>query len=232
MSMVDRRNVNGSLEAVFFDLDGTLIDTAPDLVHALNRVREEHGKSALSYPEARQLMTNGSTVLISHSFGLSPDDEEHQSLRQKFLSYYQEKLQHRSYVFHPFRELLQRFNQHKVPWGIVTNKPHQFTMPVIRGLNIPIDEDFVISGDTAPRPKPHPEPVLLLCQRMRLQPAQCLLIGDSNNDMLAGQQAGVATALAHWGYIPRHENTLQWRADFRFATTHECAATLRRLLLR
>jgi len=224
--------MKSTIKCVLFDLDGTLIDTAPDLVQALNRVRLEHGKSALDYNEARQLMTNGSNVLIAHSFALDNDSAEHHALRQKFLDYYEEKLKHRSYVFHPFRSLLYRFNLHGVAWGIVTNKPHKFTMQVIKGLQIPIDEHYVVSGDLAARPKPHPDPVLLLCQRLQVEPAQCLLIGDSNNDMLAGQQAGTATALAHWGYIPHHENTAAWHADFRFSSAEDCANTLQRLLLR
>jgi len=217
--------------SVFFDLDGTLIDTAPDLVFALNRVRLEHGKSVLPYQEARQLMTNGSTVLISKSFNLDASDPNFEGLRRKFIDYYGEKLQHRSYVFHPFRELMQRLNHHQIPWGIVTNKPEQFTLPVIRGLGVPVNENYVVSGNTAARAKPHPEPVLLLCQRMQLPPEQCLLIGDSNNDMLAGKQAGTVTALAHWGYIPRHENSAAWQADYRLDSPRECAALVTRLLL-
>ena len=220
-----------SIKGVFFDLDGTLIDTAPDLAFALNRVRLEHGKPVLPYTEARELMTNGSTILIAHSFGIDPDQNEFQMLRSKFLAYYEEKLQHRSYVFHPFRELIQRFNQRQVPWGIVTNKPGRFTSAVIKGLAIPIEPHFVVSGDSAAKAKPHPEPVLLLCQRLQLDPAQCLLVGDSNNDMLAGKQAGVATALAQWGYIPRHENHSLWHADYRLSSPQECAALLQRLLL-
>lgn len=223
--------MTSQISSVFFDLDGTLIDTAPDLVFALNRVRLEQGMHALPYPEARQLMTNGSTMLITHSFNLHASDPQHEILRKKFIAYYGEKLRHRSYVFHPFRELMQRLNQHQIPWGIVTNKPAQFTLPVIRGLNIPLDENFAVSGDTAARAKPHPDPVLLLCQRMQLEPAQCLLVGDSNNDMMAGKQAGTATALALWGYIPRHENSAAWAADYRLFTPRECAALLSRLLL-
>jgi len=220
------------ITSVFFDLDGTLIDTAPDLAHALNRVRIEHGLDALAYPLARQLMTYGSNVLMTHCFGDSLDDEDFHRARNQFLDYYEERLRHRSYVFHPFRELLQRMNDKQIPWGIVTNKPSRFTLPVIKGLHIPIDPHFVISGDTADKPKPHADPIHLLCQRLNIDPAGCLFVGDSMVDMQAGANAGTLTGLAMWGYIQAHDFPHQWPANFRFSAPQDCFALLKRQLLR
>lgn len=220
-----------NIKAVFFDLDGTLVDTAPDLAHALNRVRGERGLTPLPYPQARRFMTHGSTTLLSHSFEIDPEHEDIATLRQLFLQYYEEGLLQKSYVFHPFRELLQLFHRHNIPWGIVTNKPSRFAHPLVKGLRLPIEQEHIVCGDSTEHLKPHPAPVLLLCQRLGVEPGQSLLIGDSQADMHAGKDAGVHTALALWGYHAQSEDPRQWPADIRFDTPLACYSWLRRVLL-
>jgi phosphoglycolate phosphatase len=175
-------------------------------------------------------MSHGSATLISKSFQIDPQHDDLQLLRQQFLQHYAQGLLQKSYVFHPFRELLQRFQQHAIPWGIVTNKPSQFALPLVKGLRLPLQPQHIICGDSTPHLKPHPAPVLLLCQRLGVSPENCLFVGDNQVDMHAGSDAGVHTALALWGYHHAHES-LGWHADIRCKSPLDCANVLQRLLL-
>ncbi|MFQ5994366.1 MAG: HAD family hydrolase [Acidiferrobacterales bacterium] len=201
------------IRTVLFDLDGTLADTAPDMAHTLNLLLRERGRDTLPFDIIRPHVSHGAIALVRLGFGLDPDDEGLNALRQRFLEIYGDNLCRETHLFAGIVELLQVLNKHGRNWGIVTNKPGYLTEPLIAQLAPPYPPACVVSGDTTNNRKPHPAPLLHACAEADSSPAQCLYVGDAERDIQAGTQAGMKTLIALFGYISHEENPSQWGAD-------------------
>ena len=201
------------IEAVLFDLDGTLADTAPDLCGALNRLLGEEGLKPLALAQLRPHVSNGARGLIGAGFGLTPQDAGYPRLQQRFLALYEQHICVDSRLFDGMTELLGDIETAKLRWGIVTNKPEKYTRKVVAGLNLEQRAACVVSGDSTPNPKPHPEPLLLACRLAGVNPQHTLYIGDDLRDVQAGHAAGIRTIAAAWGYLGDGLPIEQWKAD-------------------
>jgi phosphoglycolate phosphatase len=199
--------------AVLFDLDGTLIDSAPDLAAAANALREARGMEPLPYEALRPMVGAGARGMVGAAFGVAPGDEAFEPLREEFLHRYQQGLLDRTVVFSEMEPLLAALDAKGLRWGIVTNKASRFTDPVVSGLGLQRRAAVVISGDTTPHAKPHPEPLLEAARRLGLPAERCVYVGDDLRDMQAGRAAGMAALAAAWGYLGKGDAIEDWGAD-------------------
>jgi N-acetyl-D-muramate 6-phosphate phosphatase len=201
------------LTTVLFDLDGTLVDTAPDLGFALNIQRLKYGKTSLTDAEIRPFASHGSRGLLGLGFGLTPNDDDFIKMRDEYLDIYERVLTRSPVLFDGMHATLEAIVAEGLSWGIVTNKPGRFTLPLVKSLNLYHDAVCVISGDDAPKPKPSPETLLLACKQAQVEPEDCIYIGDAERDIQAGHAAGMKTAVALYGYIDQSDKPLAWGAD-------------------
>jgi N-acetyl-D-muramate 6-phosphate phosphatase len=201
------------MQAVLFDLDGTLVDTAPDLGYALNLQRERHGLDFLPDATIRPYASHGSRGLLEIGFGLLPTDAHFEAMRTEYLDLYTQVMTRQPVLFDGMAEALQAIEQRGLRWGIVTNKPRRFTMPMVAHMGLDVRAGAVISGDDAPQPKPSPQTLLLACERMSIDPQTVLYIGDAERDIQAGQAAGMKTLVALFGYLASTDNPQAWGAD-------------------
>ncbi|MCU0833178.1 MAG: phosphoglycolate phosphatase [Chromatiaceae bacterium] len=198
---------------VLFDLDGTFADTAPDMALALNRLLATRGRAPLPFDRIRPQVSHGSRAMIQLGFGLGPEDARYESLRRQFLDLYAEDLASATVPFPGVLDLVTELEGQGIPWGIVTNKPGWLTDPLMAALGLAARPACVISGDTAARPKPHPDPLLLACERIGRAPADCWYLGDAERDVAAGRAAGTGTLVALFGYLGTGEDPATWGAD-------------------
>jgi phosphoglycolate phosphatase len=210
----------GYFRAVLFDLDGTLVDTAPDMVAVLQDLQRDHGREAISHDVARMSVSNGALALIRIGF---PDaDEEHRSqLHQQYLERYALNVCRRSTVFPGLEALLERLDAARCPWGIVTNKPARMTDPLLRKLGLANRSACVVSGDTLTQRKPHPAPLLYACEIAGFDPGSTVYVGDAERDVEAGRRAGMATIAVGYGYVMADDDPEGWGADRIAADTSE-----------
>lgn len=201
------------MQAVLFDLDGTLVDTAPDLAYALNLQRERHGLPFLPEATIRPYASHGSRGLLEIGFGLLPDHAEFEQMRTEYLELYTQVMTRQPQLFDGMAEVLQEIEQRGLRWGIVTNKPRRFTLPMITHMALDSRAGAVISGDDAPQPKPSPQTLLLACERMQLDPEQVVYVGDAERDVQAGNAAGMTTLVALFGYLSDMDRPEAWGAD-------------------
>jgi len=211
--------------AVIFDLDGTLADTAPDLATATNLLRTARGLEAAPYETLRAAASAGGRGLIGAAFGLSPEDRDYPELLKGFLDNYQAALAVHSTLFDGVPEMLRGLIEAGVRWGIVTNKHTRFTDPLVIQIGLQ-EAGCVISGDTTPFAKPHPEPLFEAARRMALAPQDCWYVGDDLRDIQAGRAAGMLTVAAAWGYGGADEPQV-WGADCIAATPLELLDLMR-----
>lgn len=202
------------IRCVLFDLDGTLIDTAPDMADALNRLRRERGLAALPFTDLRPFVSMGTRGLLRSGFGLNPEDADYTPLRDRFLEIYNQGLCRESRLFGGMDSVLAGIETRGMRWGVVTNKPGWLSEPLLAALGLERRACCIISGDSAARAKPHPDPLFLACRLSGLEPADCIYVGDSGRDIEAGQQAGMRTVAAAYGYIPTGDAATAWGADF------------------
>lgn len=200
-------------EGVFFDLDGTLADTAPDLARAINRVLADHGRTPLPLQALRPHVSSGARGMLRAAFGISPEDPQFQPLARQFLDHYASALCVETRLFEGMHALLEDLESAEIPWGIITNKQSRFTEPLVAALALHERACCVISGDTATRPKPAPDPLLLACERTGLSPHNCLYVGDDPRDIIAGQAAGMRTIAVSYGYLGVDQPIDAWGAD-------------------
>lgn len=201
------------VSAVLFDLDGTLIDSAPDLAGAANALRAEHGLEPLPYEQLRPMVGAGARGMIGVAFGVAPGDERFEPLRDAFLSRYEQGLLVLTQPFQGVQPLLADLEAAGLGWGIVTNKATRFAVPVVQGLRLRPTAEALVCGDTTPHAKPHPEPLLEAARRIGVDPAECVYVGDDLRDVQAGRAAGMATVVASWGYLGLGEGIEAWGAD-------------------
>lgn len=198
---------------LLFDLDGTLIDSAPDLAGAANDLRTLHGLPPLPFAELRPMVGAGARGMLGLAFGIAPGDARFPELREAFLDLYSERMLSQTRVFAAVEPLLDALDMAGHRWGIVTNKATRFTAPIVAGLGLDARAAVVIAGDTTAHSKPHPEPLLEAARRVGVRPELCCYVGDDLRDVLAGRAAGMATAAASWGYLGQGEPIGAWGAD-------------------
>jgi N-acetyl-D-muramate 6-phosphate phosphatase len=201
------------LRGVLFDLDGTLLDTAPDLAAALNRLRGQHQLTPLAFSDIRPHVSHGSAALITLGFGFAESDPRFESLRLALLSLYHENIANLTRPFDGMFALLAELKRRGLKWGIVTNKPGWLTTPLLARFDFGIRPECVVSGDTVATAKPDPGPLLHGVEQLELAPAQCVYIGDAERDVAAGIRAGMRTLIALYGYLGPDDQPHTWGAD-------------------
>lgn len=202
-----------AIKAVLFDLDGTFADTAPDLGAALNHVRKLHHLPPLPLEITRLQASHGSAGLIKLGFDIEPDAAEFPPLRDALLAHYTANICAHTTLFPGMAQLIDTLEKRGLPWGIVTNKPHRFTLPLMQALGYAERAACLVSGDTCTRAKPHPDPLLYAAKYMEIAPENCLYLGDDKRDIDAGRAAGMKSLIALFGYIDPKADLDMWQAD-------------------
>jgi len=210
-----------NIKTILFDLDGTLIDTAPDMANALNILLQEEGCNTLSYESIRPVVSNGSVALVELGFPELECGKTRERLKQRYLDIYEEKLCVDSVLFPGMETLLEHIENQNMNWGVVTNKPGWLTEPLMLQIGLIERASCIISGDTTNNRKPHPEPMYLACKEANSKPEHCIYIGDAQRDIQAGNNAGMKTVIANYGYIGHWENTKDWGADYEIDTPED-----------
>ena len=201
------------VKAVLFDLDGTLIDSAPDLAGAANDLRLRHGCEPLPYDRLRPMVGTGARGMLQVAFGVVPGDSDFEALRSEFLAIYEARMLRETRVFSAMEPVLARLEAAGLAWGIVTNKHERFAWPVIEGLGLHTRAAARVAGDTTAYAKPHPEPLLEAARRAGVAAQDCVYVGDDLRDIEAGRAAGMRTLAAAWGYLGEGESIEAWGAD-------------------
>jgi N-acetyl-D-muramate 6-phosphate phosphatase len=201
------------VSTILFDLDGTLVDTAPDLGYALNLQLKKHGKKPLSDAAVRPFASHGSRGLIGLGFGITPADNHFIAIRDEYLSIYDTVFTRSPVLLPGIAALLEVIENKNLRWGIVTNKPRRFTVPLIESMGLHKRAACVVSGDDAPQPKPSPATLLLACDKVGVKPENCIYVGDAERDIQAGKAAGMKTVVALFGYIDVTDKPQAWGAD-------------------
>jgi len=197
-------------EALLLDLDGTLLDTAPDMGGALNLLRAEHGLAPLAAHVIRPVVSHGAMRLVALGFPDAAGDA-FEALRLRFLELYAANLAIGTCLFPGFATVLDRLESRGLPWGIVTNKPGWLTDPLLAALGLDRRAACAVSGDTVAERKPHPLPLLHAARLIGVDPGRCVYVGDAERDIQAGRAAGMTTVVAAYGYIPADEDPLLWQ---------------------
>lgn len=206
------------IRAVLFDLDGTLADTAPDLGHALNLQRERHGLAPLAQEIIRPYASHGTRGLFEIGFGLTPEDARFDPMREEYLELYTANLCRLTQLFPGIAALLEALEERNIHWGVVTNKPARFTEPLLEQLGLIGRAASIVSGDTCPHPKPHPEPLLCAARDIGVAPQHCLYVGDAERDIEAARAAGMPALIADYGYLGAADRPETWGAQGRIDT--------------
>ena len=178
------------IDSVLFDLDGTLLDTAPDMVHALNSLRQQHGMPNLELQLIRPYVGQGAKMLLKLGFGIDENSREYPMMLEKFLAAYDNCLTRSTALFPQMGSVLDHLEAKNIPWGIVTNKPARFTLNALHALNLSQRSACIICGDTLANRKPHPEPIIYACNILQRSPDTTLYVGDAVTDVIASKAAG------------------------------------------
>ncbi len=202
-----------NIDAVLFDLDGTLIDSAPDLGAAADKMRTDRGLPSLPLAQYRPMAGAGARGMIGVAFGVSPQHAEFESLKEEFFANYEACMTLRTYAFEGVSEMLAGICQAGLKWGVVTNKSERFTLPLTRSMLLFDSAQTIISGDTTPHAKPHPAPLLEAARRLNVAVDRCAYVGDDERDIIAGRAAGMPTVAAAYGYLGTTTDTEGWNAD-------------------
>lgn len=201
------------IRAVLFDLDGTLIDSAPDLGAAADLMRTGRGLPSLPLELYRPMAGAGARGMLHVAFDMSPEHKDYEAHKEEFFVHYEACLTQRTQAFSGVGELLDVLRGHGFLWGVVTNKSQRFTLPLTRAMPLFNTASTIISGDTTPHAKPHPEPLLEAARRLNLPPAVCVYVGDDERDIAAGRAAGMFTVAARYGYLGMGADVSSWGAD-------------------
>ncbi|HEX7047194.1 MAG TPA: phosphoglycolate phosphatase [Gammaproteobacteria bacterium] len=202
-----------TLRAVLFDLDGTLVDTAPDMGAAVNALRVERGLEPLEAERIRPWVSHGSPGLLKIAFGVEKDAADYNELRDRFLALYEARLSRETKLFDGMQQVLDTLYVKGIPWGIVTNKPAWLTDALLADLAIVPPPQCAVSGDTTAHHKPHPASILHACETLNVMPEHALYVGDAERDIQAAHAAGMPVLAAAYGYLHDHEDPAEWNAD-------------------
>jgi phosphoglycolate phosphatase len=200
------------LKAVLFDLDGTLLDTAPDFVLTVNQLLSRHGLAELPAEDIRNTVSQGARALVTLAFKLQEGDDGFDALLEQLLDQYEKNLGLKSELFPGIRELLEKLSQHNIAWGIATNKPARFTQPLMARTQLPSLPASTICPDDVEQRKPHPESLHIACKEIGCDLNEAIYIGDHLRDIQCGQNAGMDTIAAAYGYIIDGDKPENWRA--------------------
>ena len=210
-----------SYRAVLFDLDGTLIDTATDMLLTLRQLAEEHQQPHdINIDDYRGFITHGSAALIESIFGRPPQSERDR-LQKRYLDLYRQNLNRNTQFFSGIADLLNHLNQTEIPWGIVTNKPAWLARPIVSHLPELNESRVLICADEVGRSKPHPEPIEQALKNMQIKATETLYLGDAESDVVAARAAGTESAVALWGYLDKRDQPEQWQAHHNFNSPFE-----------
>ena len=205
-------SANFNLSCVLFDLDGTLVDTAPDLIACLNKALKQHGFDQVSSSKLKPFISYGAAAMISKSVN-DVDEHTQAKILETMLACYQDNIAEHSQFFSGITDTLNTIESLGLKWGIVTNKRERFTNPLVDALNLTDRVACVVSGDTTANSKPHPEPMLTACAQANVKPEECVYIGDALHDIAAGKNAKMKTLAAIYGYLKPDDNPDNWGAD-------------------
>ena len=205
--------ISPALKTILFDLDGTLVDTAPDLSETLNRMLIKHQKPALSLKSIRPYVSHGTVGMLGFAFGVTEKESEFADLRKEFLDIYENHLCHQSHLFDGMDKVLDYIEASKLSWGVVTNKPDFLTQPLMQELSLDKRCACIVSGDTLPQSKPDPAPMLHAAELAGCLASECVYVGDARRDIEAGNRAGMHTLIALYGYLEKDDRPDQWQAD-------------------
>lgn len=201
-----------NVQAVLFDLDGTLIDSAPDLGAAVDKMRVARGMSSLPLSHYRPMAGAGARGMIALAFGWTPDHPDYEQLKEEFFVNYESCMTERTFAFEGVAQLIQELVDLKIPWGVVTNKSKRFAEPLTQAMPLFASAAVVISGDTTPHAKPHPAPLLEAAKRLGVDPTACVYVGDDERDIVAGHAAQMKTVAATYGYLGAQADVQRWQA--------------------
>lgn len=216
------------VEAVLFDLDGTLIDSAPDLGAAADKMRIDRGLESLAPSRYRPMAGAGARGMLGVAFGLAPEAPEFIALREEFFVNYEQRMLLNTEAFDGVAELVEALGARGLPWGVVTNKAKRFTDPLTQAMPLFSTARAVVSGDTTPFAKPHPEPLFEAARRLGVDPVACVYVGDDERDILAGRAAGMRTVVAAYGYMGEQADAARWGADVTISSPIELLQWLKR----
>jgi phosphoglycolate phosphatase len=205
------------VKAVLFDLDGTLIDSAPDLGAAADKMRVDRGLPSLPLDKYRPMAGAGARGMLGIAFGITPEHADFSAMREEFFRNYESCMTQRTYVFDGVAQLIAQLVAHEVPWGVVTNKSMRFTGPLTKGMPLFASARTVVGGDSTPHPKPHPAPLLEAARQVGVKPIECVYVGDDLRDVQAGRAAGMGTVAATYGYLGATD-VKEWGADVNIET--------------
>ena len=213
-------------KALLFDLDGTLIDSAPDLGAAADKMRTERGMPSLDYALYRPMAGSGARGMLQVAFGMTDTHAEYEAYKTEFLDNYQQALTVKTTVFDGVNDMLSSLQQQGILWGVVTNQHQRFTIPLSQQMDVFKTAGALVSGDTTPHAKPHPAPLFEAARLLGLPPRDCWYVGDDERDIVAGKAAGMVTVAANYGYLGAEADVLAWGADFVIHHPNELADLL------
>jgi phosphoglycolate phosphatase len=216
-----------SVRAVLFDLDGTLIDSAPDLGAAADRMRVVRGLPSLPLEKYRPMAGAGARGMLGIAFGMTPDAPDYEAMREEFFVNYENAMTERTVIFEGIPALIASLLELGLRWGVVTNKSMRFTGPLTRQIPLFNSAGAIVGGDSTPHAKPHPEPLLEAARRLKVEPHQCVYVGDDERDIVAGRAAGMPTVAASYGYLCSNADTYLWNADAHINSPLELLALLK-----
>jgi len=205
--------MRAGIAAVLFDLDGTLVDSAPDLAGTANDLLARRSREPVAYENLRLHAGSGARGMLGAAFGIAPGHDDYETLRTEFLAHYATRMLRETHAFGHALQLLDVLDAHRVPWGIVTNKAVHLAEPIALALGLLPRAAALVGGDSTPHTKPHPAPLLEAARRMGLGAQACIYVGDDHRDVKAGRAAGMGTLAAAWGYLGPGDPPAAWGAD-------------------
>jgi 2-phosphoglycolate phosphatase len=206
------------IKAVLFDLDGTLIDSAPDLGAAADQMRVARGMASLPLDAYRPMAGAGARGMLGIAFGITPDHPDFPELREEFFRNYEQRMTRETFAFDGVPQLVQKLHARGFAWGVVTNKSMRFTGPLTEQMPLFASARAIVGGDSTPFSKPHPEPLLEAARQLGLPPRQCVYVGDDERDVVAGRAAGMPTIAATYGYLGGTSDVDRWKPDARISS--------------
>ena len=201
-----------NVDAVLLDLDGTLIDSAPDLGAAVDKMRVDRGMSSLPLSHYRPMAGAGARGMIGLAFGFTPEHPDYDALKEEFFRNYEACMTQRTFAFEGVAAMIESLVARQMPWGVVTNKSKRFAEPLTQAMPLFATSAVVISGDTTPHAKPHPEPLFEAARRLKVDPSRCVYVGDDERDIVAGHAAAMKTVAATYGYLGSRADVASWQA--------------------
>ncbi|MCJ1887805.1 N-acetylmuramic acid 6-phosphate phosphatase MupP [Pseudomonas sp. LA21] len=222
--------MNRMLKAVLFDMDGTLLDTAPDFIAVCQAMLKAHGRAPIDDQRIQDVVSGGARAMVAATFDMDPEAPGFEPLRQEFLDRYQEHCAVFTRPYDGMPELLASIEQSRLIWGVVTNKPVRFAAPIMEQLGLAERSAVLVCPDHVTRSKPDPEMLLLACSQLKVDPSEVLFIGDDLRDIESGRAAGTKTAAVRYGYIHPDDNPAHWGADVIVDQPRDLLAVLDRAL--